>query len=200
MCSEREWILWSFAGDPGPKESGAQTCVREGLWKRGAPALVSPVAPTPSFPMMFFFFFSLSPSALGFEWRWHQLASGSRRGSSWDSQDSGFSLHGVAGLTCAALALCSTVPRVTKAMSPFGRLATLESPFHSVLGPERQKKVWLSHSLWGGVPTPSHRFAVGSVEAQGHSALSAWTRPLLPSTARWRAVLLRWFKGCFTGF
>lgn len=175
-------------------------CQRGALETRGPSFGVSGRAHSVLSHDVFFFFFSLSPSALGFEWRWHQLASGSRRGSSWHSQDSGFSLHGVAGLTCAALALCSTVPRVTKAMSPFGRLATLESPFHSVLGPERQKKVWLSHSLWGGVPTPSHRFAVGSVEAQGHSALSAWTRPLLPSTARWRAVLLRWFKGCFTGF
>lgn len=90
-----------------------------------------PLRPFPSWLVFFFFFF---PCALGFEWRWHRLASGSRRGSSRDSQDSGFSPHGVAGLTCTALALCSTVPRVTKAMSPFGRLATLESPFHSVFG------------------------------------------------------------------
>lgn len=140
-------------------------------------------------------FFVLCPSALGFEWRWHRLAFGSRRGNSWESQDSGFSPHGVAGLTCTALALCFTVPRVPKAMSRFGRLATLESPFHSVFGGPRGRRKFGGCPIHSGTgyPPRSHRSAVSLVEARGHSALGAATRPLLPSTARWHA-LLRWFS------
>lgn len=125
----RGWV--HVLGTPGLRRSGRQL-VLEGCWQRGVPALVvSGCAPSVSSHPGFL---ALCPSARGFGWRWHRPASGSRRGSSSDSQDSGFSLHEVAGLTWAALALCSTVPRVAKAVSPFGRLATLERPSYRVFG------------------------------------------------------------------
>lgn len=142
-------------------------CVCGGLWKRGAPVLV--LSGRAYSVLSHHDFFVLCPSALGFEWRWHRLAFGSRRGNSWESQDSGFSPHGVAGLTCAALALCSTVPRVPKAMSRFGRLATLESPFHSVFGGPRGRRKFAGCPIHSGTgyPPRSHRSAVSLVEARG---------------------------------
>lgn len=83
---------------PGLMRLGCQL-VSEGFWKHGALALlVSGRAHSVSshHGFLFLFFWPCTHRALGFEWRWHRLVSGSRRGSSWDPQDSGFSLHGVA--------------------------------------------------------------------------------------------------------
>lgn len=65
-------------------------------------------------------------------------------------------------------------------MSPFGRLATLESPFHSAFGGRGgRRKFGCPIHTGTGYPPRSHGSAVGLVEARGHSALSAWTCPLL---------------------
>lgn len=59
--------------------------------------------------------------------------------------------------------LCVPQFPVTKAMSPFGRLATLESAFHLVFGARGTEETLAvtSHSLWDGVPTPIPRLRCG---------------------------------------
>lgn len=147
-------------GTPGLRSPGRQL-VSEGLWKHGAPALV---VSGPAYSVLSHHdFFALCPSALGFEWRWHRLALGSRRGNSRDSQDFGFSPHGVDGLTCAALALClfhsSQSYQGHESFWPLGDTGE-PIPFR-LWGPKRPKKVWLSHSLWDRVPTPIPRLRCG---------------------------------------
>lgn len=109
-----------------------------------------------------FFFPCLCPSALGFEWRWHRLVSGVVEGAPETHKTPGSASTELPG-SPARPWLCVPQFPVTKAMSPFGRLATLESAFHLVFGARGTEETLAvtSHSLWDGVPTPIPRLRCG---------------------------------------
>lgn len=150
---------------PGLMRLGCQL-VSEGFWKRGALALlVSGRAYSVSSHHGFLFLF-FGPVPIG-PWASNgdgtDLYPGVVEGAPGTHKTLGSASTELPRLTCAALALCSTVPRVTKAMSPFGRLATLESPFGLVFGARGAEETLTatSHSLWDGVPTPIPRLRYG---------------------------------------
>lgn len=179
-----ERILRSCAGDPGPKEAWAPINVRGvlGTCRPGLGGLR--LRPLRLFPSWF-----SCPSAWGFEWRWYQLASGSSKREF----------------------LALTRLEVQPPRSCQAHLCGLGFLFHSFQSYQGRESFWplgdtreaISSGLWGlrppwlrlpihsgtWYPPGSQGFSVEMDEARGRSILGAWTRPLLPSTARWRAGL-----------